>query len=95
VLSGLTFVDPVFAARPFDRPVTRAAWVATDELSELEISVLKLSAQGLTNREISLRLDDDFSTIERIKVSGHGKLGISTRAELLRYAAQCGWLVDG
>jgi DNA-binding NarL/FixJ family response regulator len=94
VLSGQTFVDPVFATRPLDRPVTRAAWVATDALSEPEISVLKLSAQGLTNREISLRLADDLSAIERIRTSGLGKLEISTRAELLRYAAQCGWPVD-
>jgi DNA-binding NarL/FixJ family response regulator len=94
VLSGQTFVDPVFAARPPDRPVARASWVAPDKLSERESSVLKLSAHGLTNREIALRLGDDPGAIERIRGSGLGKLEISTRAELLRYAAQCGWSVD-
>jgi DNA-binding NarL/FixJ family response regulator len=94
VLSGQIFVDPVLASQPIDRPVMRTAWAATEELTELEILVLKLSAQGLTNREIASRLHDDLGAVERIRDNGLEKLGISTRAELLRYATQCGWRVD-
>jgi DNA-binding NarL/FixJ family response regulator len=97
VLAGGTYVDPVVAFRPVTPPsiICTAVVSAIEILSEMEVSVLKLSAQGLTNREIEFRIEIGIKAIETVRASGYRKLGLRTRADLVRYAAQAGWLADG
>jgi len=56
--------------------------------------VLKLTALGHTNKETARRLDVGVKSVETYKARGMEKLGLKSRAELVRYAAAQGWLVD-
>jgi DNA-binding NarL/FixJ family response regulator len=96
VLAGGVYVDPAVAHRVLQRPsvFNRAAVSAIRGLSERETEVLKLSSLGLTNKEIASRIGVGVKSIETFKSRGLGKLEIQTRADLLRYASQAGWLVD-
>ncbi|NVN88584.1 MAG: response regulator transcription factor [Rhodopseudomonas sp.] len=96
VLGGGIYVDPAVAHRVLQRPsvFNRAAVSAIRELSERGAEVLKLSSLGLTNKEIASRIGVGVKSIETFKSRGLGKLEIQTRADLLRYAAQAGWLAD-
>jgi DNA-binding CsgD family transcriptional regulator len=61
-------------------------------LTDREGDVLKLVALGHTNKEIARRLDVGVKSVETYKSRGVEKLGLKTRAELVRYASAQGWL---
>ena len=61
-------------------------------LTERETAVLKMAGLGLTNKEIASRLDVGVKSVETYKARGLEKLGLKTRAELVRYASAQGWL---
>lgn len=65
----------------------------TDPLSEREVDVLRLVALGHTNAEIARLLQISVRTVETHRAHLHRKLGVSTRAELVRYALRRGLLV--
>jgi DNA-binding NarL/FixJ family response regulator len=58
------------------------------ELTDRENQVLKLIADGLTNREISRSLEISESTVENHIHHIYEKLGISRRAQAVAYAFQ-------
>ena len=98
VLTGGIYVDPAIADRVFvnsaprqgrngDRPMMPA-------LTERESEVLKLTALGFTNKETARRLDIGVKSVETYKARGLEKLGLSSRAELVRYASAEGWLAN-
>jgi DNA-binding NarL/FixJ family response regulator len=62
------------------------------ELSERETDVLRLVAGGHSNKEISARLAISVKTVETYKARAMDKLGYRSRVELVRYAADQGWL---
>ena len=49
-------------------------------------------AQGYTNKEIGSQLGNSVKTVETHKARGMEKLGLRSRAELVRYAFDRGWL---
>jgi len=61
-------------------------------LSEREISVLRLAATGLRNKEIAGQLAVSTRTVEAQFTSIFNKLGVSTRTEAIMNAASRGWL---
>jgi DNA-binding CsgD family transcriptional regulator len=63
-------------------------------LTEREAEVLKLIALGFTNKEIAHQLGVGIKSVETYKARGTEKLGLKTRAALVRYAARQGWLAD-
>jgi DNA-binding NarL/FixJ family response regulator len=64
------------------------------DLTDREVEVLKFTAFGFTNKEISRRLGIGIKSIETYKARGVEKLGLRTRAEIVRYASAQGWLTD-
>ena len=91
VAAGRRYVDPsigaslaVVAVDP-DPP-------ANDALSERERSVLQLLALGHTNQEIGAMLAISVRTVETHRAHILRKLGLETRAELVRYAIAVGLL---
>jgi two-component system response regulator NreC len=58
----------------------------------LEHEILRLLALGHTNQEIAGRLYLSVRTVETYRAHIMRKLGISTRAELVRYALEHGLL---
>jgi len=63
-------------------------------VTERELSVLRLSAQGFSNKEIAQRLDVVVKTVEVHKANGMRKLRLTSRIELLQFAVLQGWLDD-
>lgn len=90
---GMTFEQALAAAdlAPRNRsPVHDAAQVSgpasTERLTSREGDVLRLLAQGFTNREIAEQLVIGPSTVHAHLKSIYGKLGVTTRAAATRYA---------
>jgi two-component system response regulator NreC len=57
-----------------------------DGLSAREIEVLRLTALGYTGAEIATKLHLSRRTVESHRATIHRKLGLASRAELVRYA---------
>jgi two-component system response regulator NreC len=65
--------------------VTRRSF-AEDRLTAREVEVLRLIALGHTSAEVARTLDLSPRTVETHRARIHKKLGLSTRADLVRYA---------
>ena len=94
VAAGGTYLDPAVAAKVvggFVRPRPAEG----GELSEREAEVVRLTAAGHSNKEIAARLDLSVKTVESYKARSLEKLGLHSRADLVRYALHRGWLKDG
>jgi DNA-binding NarL/FixJ family response regulator len=64
-----------------------------DKLTGRENEVLKLIADGLTNREISRYLSISESTVENHIHNIYDKLGIAKRTQAVVYAYQTGMVL--
>lgn len=92
VCSGEGFLDPGVARSVFEFSHMPERDSATKRLSPREREVLALVAWGHTNREIADRLVVSQKTIESHKARLMDKLGLRTRAELVRHAKKSGLL---
>lgn len=98
VVAGGMYLDPAIAGKVVGRPargplLSQLGQAA--ELSERETDVLRLVAGGHSNKEISARLNISVKTVETYKARAMEKLGYRSRVELVRYAADQGWLDKG
>jgi DNA-binding NarL/FixJ family response regulator len=90
---GGTFLDPAISARARRGSVsTRGGLREPVALSAREESVLRLVARGCSNKETADRLGVSVKTVETHKIHGMQKLGMSSRADLVRFAYLEGWL---
>ena len=95
VADGGLYLDPAVAGKVLGEASPGAAKPDADgELSPREADVLRFTAQGFSNKEIAGRLDVSVKTVETYKARASEKLGIRTRAEIVRYGATKGWLDD-
>lgn len=65
---------------------------AVDDLTPREREVLRLIALGHTNTEIATMLYVSVRTVENHRAGVMRKLGLRTRAELVRHAAEAGFI---
>ena len=96
VIAGGIYIDPAIVNRVLIRSPSsnHAAMPDVRDLTERETEVLKLSSLGFTNKEISNQIGVGVKSVETFKSRGLAKLEIQSRADLLRYASQVGWLAD-
>lgn len=87
VAGGGRHIHPDFAVKLIGAPETPEA---PDGLSQREIDVLKLLADGHTNREVAERLYLSVRTVESHRARIQLKINRSSRAELVAYAEQHG-----
>jgi len=66
--------------------------LTSDKLTGRELEVLRLIALGHTSVEVARILQISSRTVESHRARVHAKLGLSTRAELVRYALRRGLL---
>jgi len=78
--SGLPTVSPEIASKLFTEAPARSAQNA-ESLTQREVEVLELIAGGLTNDEISLKLNLSKNTVKNHVSSILGKLGAGNRTE--------------
>ena len=95
VAAGQTFLDeavvPLMAEKRRDH--LRGA-VGGMGLSPREGDVLRLIARGRSNRDIAEALDISVKTVEYHKARCAEKLGLESRADIVRYAISEGWLEE-
>jgi two-component system, NarL family, response regulator NreC len=94
VASGGRYVDPALGARLAAFDAAAVAEQDADPLSGREHEVLRLLAFGHTNQEIAKRLYISVRTAETHRARIMQKLGLQTRAELVRYALEHGVLEE-
>jgi DNA-binding NarL/FixJ family response regulator len=92
VAEGGTYLDASIAGQLADRVARGASPTAAAALSEREQEVVKLVAHGYSNREIAGKLDVSVKTVETYRFRATEKLGVRSRAALVRYALDHGWL---
>jgi NarL family two-component system response regulator LiaR len=61
-------------------------------LTDRELNVLQLAAQGLTNYDIARRLYVSVRTVEAHLTHTYNKLGVSSRTEAVVHAMRQGWI---
>jgi two-component system response regulator NreC len=83
--AGETYLQPALGAKLAAEPETPAS-----DLSERETDVLRLIALGHTNAEIAEQLYISVRTVETHRAHIQQKLGVSSRAELVRSALSRG-----
>ena len=93
VASGERYVHSTLGARLVAAESEERRRAESDPLSEREREVLRLLALGHTNQEIAAVLYISVRTAETHRAHIMRKLGLSNRAELVRYALDHG-LVD-
>lgn len=91
VSRGHRFIDPKLGTELFEL-LARQAESGTKELSHREQQVLKMMAYGHTLIEIASRLNISRKSIETYRARIRLKLGLHTRADIVRYALEMGIL---
>ncbi|HZG67246.1 MAG TPA: response regulator transcription factor [Herpetosiphonaceae bacterium] len=92
VQRGESYLDPALTRTlisDYVRKVDRTDLPA-DALTERELEVLKLVAEGFTNRQIAARLDISIKTVQSHRANLMDKLDLHDRTELVRYAIRRG-----
>ena len=92
VAGGGIYVDPALGEAAGPRPRGSRPNPAASLLSERELHVLRRLAQGYSNKEIAAQLSLSARTVETYRARGMEKLGMTSRAMLMRYALEQGWL---
>lgn len=93
VARGEQYVHPSLGAKLVAQDAADRRRAAADPISEREREVLRLLALGHTNQEIAGMLYISVRTAETHRAHIMQKLGLSSRAELVRYALDNG-LID-
>ena len=94
VAAGEQYVHPALGARLVAADAEARRRADADPLSDREREVLRLLALGHTNQEIAGLLFVSVRTAESHRAHIMRKLGLSTRAELVRHALAHGLLED-
>ncbi len=92
VQRGESYLDPALTRTlisDYVRKVDRADLPA-DALTERELEVLTLVAEGLTNRQIAAQLNISIKTVQSHRANLMDKLDLHDRTELVRYAIRRG-----
>lgn len=95
VAARAIYIDPAIAGRLVDGYLESSPVEGEQPrqaLSERERDVLVRIATGFSNKEIAAELGLSVKTVESYKARATEKLGLKTRVDIVRYAAQRGWL---
>jgi two-component system, NarL family, response regulator NreC len=95
VYKGRTYVDTELASELLQRELPqrrRSTPEVTELLSERELQVLKLVAEGFSSREIAEQIFISVKTVETYRGRFAEKLGLTSRADIVRYALETGLL---
>ena len=92
---GGTYLDSSIAGQLVSKlGQRRTALAPSSALSEREREVVRYVAHGYSNKEIAAKLDVSVKTVETYRYRATEKLGLHSRADLVRYAIDQGWLAD-
>lgn len=92
VAGGGVYLDASIAGQLVSKLGPRKTAHTNAVLSEREREVVRYVAHGFSNKEIASKLDVSVKTVETYRFRATEKLGLNSRAELVRYAIDQGWL---
>lgn len=95
VAAGGSYLDPQIANKVvsnYMRKQSLKGEARSGTLTQREEEVLRFVARGYVNKEIAARLGISVKTVETHKSRSMEKLEIRSRADVVRYALQNGWL---
>jgi DNA-binding NarL/FixJ family response regulator len=87
--AGGQFLDPALPLRP-----ERSRRAGAPRATERENQVLRMLAQGYSNKEIAAALAISVKTVEVHKANVMRKLSLRGRTDIVRYALLNGWLSE-
>lgn len=95
VARGGIFLDPI-ASDKLHSMLAQSSDIVSggSKLSEREIQVITLVAKGLSSKAIAIRLAIKVKTVETYKARASEKLGVKSRAGLVKHALEGGWFND-
>lgn len=97
VAEGGIYLDPKMINKVTDtyvRTLSLKGETRHKQLTPREEEVMRLIAQGYTNKEVSEQLNISVKTVESHKANLMEKLELRSRTEIVRYAVRQGWLHD-
>jgi DNA-binding NarL/FixJ family response regulator len=91
---GSVYLDPAIAEKAAMSPPAYASPREGDggDLSRREEDVLRLVAQGFSNKQIAGQLEVSVKSVETYKARASDKKGFHSRADIVRYGIAQGWL---
>lgn len=92
IAGGGVYVDPRIAAKLIPTTAYNTRTDSHADLSARETEVMRLIAQGFSNKEIAVQLGVSVKTIETYKARSMEKLGLRSRVDIVRLATKRGWL---
>lgn len=96
-VAGEPYLDPSLTpviSHYLTRRSPSTSGAPSDVLSEREDEVMRLLARGYASKEIAADLGLSSKTVDTYRARGMEKLGLTSRAALVRYALKQGWLTD-
>jgi NarL family two-component system response regulator LiaR len=96
VYEGQSALSPEIASKVVQQMTSGKPAAATEQiesLTERELDVLRLAAQGKTNRAIGSELGISHRTVQGHLASVYGKLAVNSRTEAVTEALRRGWIV--
>jgi DNA-binding NarL/FixJ family response regulator len=92
VHEGKSALDPAIARKLMDQIAAKRTRPQYEALTERELEVLELTAQGYTNKAIGLQLGISDRTVQGHLAKVYGKLDVNSRTEAVMRAVALGWL---
>jgi len=95
VSKGGRYIDRASQELMLNTPPENVTWKGDPQgkpLSEREVQVISLVANGYTNKEIANKLAISVKTVESHKANSMQKLDLKSRAEIVDYARFRGWI---
>jgi two-component system response regulator NreC len=95
VAGGDLYLDPSLAGKVVASLVGKTTSGPNgnrSELSDRETDVVRLIAQGYSNKEIAAKLNVSIKSVETYKTRSMEKLGLRSRTDFVRFALHQGWL---
>lgn len=92
VNQGDVYLDPTIAEKAVVSAPALASNEDSGELSRREEDVLRLVAQGFSNKQIAGQLEVSVKSVETYKARASEKKGLRSRADIVRYGIRQGWL---
>lgn len=95
IAEGGVYLDPAIAEKALGQDSPPSGHAAGVDLSARETDVLTWTARGLSNKEIAARMEISIKTVETYKARATEKLGLRSRADIVRHGVRMGWLDAG
>jgi DNA-binding NarL/FixJ family response regulator len=90
---GDIYLDPTIAEKAVvAAPALAVSNEDSGELSPREEDVLRLVAQGFSNKQIAGQLEVSVKSVETYKARAAENKGLRSRADIVRYGIRQGWL---